>query len=75
MVLWLAGEDGEKLGEVVAGHVAWFWSYVMCPLLFSLTGAIVDFSTMRNSTVGRACAIVFAGKIPANEKSCHPRPS
>lgn len=45
----------------VERHIRWFWGLVMCPLMFGLVGAYIDFASIPHDTISRACAIVCAG--------------
>ncbi|EIE25667.1 hypothetical protein COCSUDRAFT_46326 [Coccomyxa subellipsoidea C-169] len=57
----LAGESGPQMGRAVEKQVRWFWRFIMMPVLFGLVGASINFSTIENGMIPKACAIVIAG--------------
>jgi NhaP-type Na+/H+ or K+/H+ antiporter len=41
--------------------VRFLWRFILMPLLFTLVGTIINFSTLSSSTIQKACSLVFAG--------------
>ena len=39
------------------------WRFILMPLLFTLVGTIINFSTLSSSTIQKACSLVFAGQL------------
>jgi hypothetical protein len=46
--------------------VRFLWRFILMPLLFTLVGTIINFSTLSSSTIQKACSLVFAGQLLCN---------
>lgn len=57
------------MGRAVEKQVRWFWRFIMMPVLFGLVGASINFSTIENGMIPKACAIVIAGSTPSNAQN------
>ena len=42
------------------------WRFILMPLLFTLIGTIINFSTLSSTTIQKACSLVFAGQLPSD---------
>jgi len=49
------------MGRNVEKQVRWFWRFVMCPLLFGLVGASVNFKTISREIIPKSVAIIVSG--------------
>ena len=43
--------------------VRFLWRFILMPLLFTLIGTTINFSTLSTSTIQKACALIFAGQL------------
>ena len=46
--------------------VRFLWRFILMPLLFTLIGTIINFSTLSSTTIQKACSLVFAGQLPSD---------
>ena len=46
--------------------VRFLWRFILMPLLFTLIGTIINFSTLSSTTIQKACSLVFAGQLLCN---------
>lgn len=57
----LQNDEPEENIRQAETAVRFLWRFLLMPLLFTLIGTLIEFSTLQSTTIQKACAIVFAG--------------